>query len=366
MNSSALIFQNNIYTRNPIGKRLFKEKITLDQHLAAGNWHQAALVYRSMFMKTNKYPNFALRSYLMNGFTSILTQQCTGHATDKDLKLLKSIINGNYSDSLQIRISASCVRGVMLWQANKRDSAVRSYQLCLELCAKVTEEDEEMKIFNGMEPNGFFSGKETIEFYKNQAIDNLNKLNVTTNPTNVPGGGVFFSSIPSSTTTNTTATSDSMRSGYNCMDYEDGVRVLMNSTKITAEDRKLVEYRLNPAAKICSNITMANCSSSSTELMLCSTCKHVYYCSRACQHSHWKDHKYLCRANGKFKIGDTVLIQNLKSRIDLNGIVGTLIEGLMEGRCSLKLDDGSDTIIKIKPDNIIFLRGKRKGPIKKK
>jgi hypothetical protein len=35
------------------------------------------------------------------------------------------------------------------------------------------------------------------------------------------------------------------------------------------------------------------------ELLLCSGCMGVRYCSRVCQKKHWKQHKKVCKNNSK-------------------------------------------------------------------
>ena len=76
------------------GKKLKKDFMKLQSALPRGDWNGALSLYKKMLSSTNGEPSFILRSYLLNGFGSILTDQCRGRATREDVELLKSIAEG--------------------------------------------------------------------------------------------------------------------------------------------------------------------------------------------------------------------------------------------------------------------------------
>ena len=59
------------------------------------------------------------------------------------------------------------------------------------------------------------------------------------------------------------------------------------------------------------------CGRTDTKLKACSRCKRAWYCSTDCQKSDWTVHKQNCGV----KIGDHVILKNLKSKPELNGTV---------------------------------------------
>jgi len=40
--------------------------------------------------------------------------------------------------------------------------------------------------------------------------------------------------------------------------------------------------------------TCAQCNTAAADLKRCGHCKYVFYCNKACQKAHWKQHKHLC------------------------------------------------------------------------
>lgn len=61
-------------------------------------------------------------------------------------------------------------------------------------------------------------------------------------------------------------------------------------------------------------------------LKLCSCCRRAHYCGGACQKAAWKEggHRLVCRQPGQYYPGDLVIIRDLSSRSDMNGMVTIL------------------------------------------
>lgn len=101
------------------------------------------------------------------------------------------------------------------------------------------------------------------------------------------------------------------------------------------------------------------------KLTICSGCKGVSYCSKACQREHWKaGHRHECTSSSSpssgvqllgavFAIGDKVEIHDLIAAAHLNGKVGELLEFDDEaGRWLVKLDVSRGETKKVKPANL--------------
>lgn len=71
----------------------------------------------------------------------------------------------------------------------------------------------------------------------------------------------------------------------------------------------------------------AHCGTADAKLSCCNKCKAIWYCSPACQRAGWGVHKGQCRSPGKYREGDIVRLQGLRTPTHsrLNGQIFAVI-----------------------------------------
>ncbi|ORY40780.1 hypothetical protein BCR33DRAFT_719305 [Rhizoclosmatium globosum] len=97
---------------------------------------------------------------------------------------------------------------------------------------------------------------------------------------------------------------------------------------------------------------------SRTSFRKCGRCERYYYCSEACQKSHWEEkHRSFCRVKGEFRKGDAVCIHGIYSASlrHLNSSYCT-VESVVDQVCTVALPkDINDGLLDIPVANLYFL-----------
>jgi hypothetical protein len=306
----------------------------------SASWRKCCDAYKSAFLACRVGDDVSsLRFYSLSGCCSTLNDRTARPVGSDDVAFLKTIAKDK-GESVHLRMMARQTLSFIYYDKMQRDKSMRQKRRVLELAEGATAIDRRSPLF-GLHPikhevNTYPAG-DYIDFIANQERENLSNI-LATNKSIAEGRKASYPSPPQPVPA-------SRPDGLLLSGGGTGFQSFRTSTDNTDA--------LQPGGVYCDACRAGK--PADDELKKCSCCGLAYYCSRACQKSHWPVHKPFCVKIGDFLSGDRALIKGLVNRSDLNGCVATLKE-LQDDRwlCSLP----SSEFAKIKPANLSRLRPK--------
>lgn len=283
--------------------------------------------YREAFQCSRSGWN--LRFNCVRGYGSILReeQRDNRYCTPEYLQPLKDV-SRDEGYCLASRVEAHFTYGLMLWQSSDREGAAKEYRSAIALAVNATEEDLKgtVKLANaatmswGNEPQRIHVFGTAQEAERNLAV---------------------LERRPTRTIAPSTAPTQSV--GARIPDKS----LLMTRIAVPADGQPLLTQQELEALQ---KVDGSCCSSCGKErqpgaaLKVCSRCRRAFYCGASCQKAAWATHKGACRAAGKFKAGDLVVVQGLVKAPEMNGLVTILLQpSEKEGRWDVSIAAGESS-----------------------
>lgn len=352
----------------PTGRACFPHLQGASQCAARGDWAQAAAEYRHIVKKSQSDVGFALRSWGLNGFTAILVDQQQGQATEADFTLLKRIAKGKYGDAVHLRAEARKSLGLLCWNKYDRSKAAKHYRKCIALCSAATEADRCIPVFMG---TSYMPASSYLDLCRRMCQDNLQVLE-RGHASPAEAKAFAEANLAEARQLSKQLGLPTSGSGARLNALLSNPADSVHTTFVPAEHSALLEYNQRAAAGAACRVCAAPRAAAGGPALVrtlkrCGQCLRARYCSKECAKADWRNgHKAACRrAGGPFQEGDLAVLQGLKSRPELNGMMVTLMQsgggeadasGTPRWRANVLLPAGLPCqVLRVKADNMLYM-----------
>ena len=281
---------------------------------------------------TNQYQ--ANRWQIFTGYTSILREKFFP-PSQSDFDALEGI-KATKSELRLFRSEAALTVGLLHWDAGDRQKAAEFYREAIRIGGKCTPEELGKTFVTTIVPKGANANvgslrmgpkpvRELVDGVIKTATENLSILQAPRGQNLAPDNRSRYRSD------GTTIPKDIRAS-----------RLLSKGTPTITEEQ--YDRLLSSGGDKCDYCQKTLAEVGMPQLLQCSKCKKVFYCSSRCASKQWKaGHKVACREVGEFKPGDFVRLRGLVSIPEYNGAIVKVVGPApnQEGRWQVRAD-GTD------------------------